>query len=156
MAVKAAYSGHVREKTQCSAHAIRDFNAGRIAARVGDAQCREPKAGGRNAGHGAPIVSVQERTIFDQPRAGIGFVPEESETPSLNFVEQLFIRAWIGGHSSLGALRGFGEREQRGKRSNSNPLTAPAEEFAVELSCLGWAGDPVSFSDLYLHRLAAS
>src|ERR1700686_2994498 len=83
------------QETERLPHAVPVRRRLTVTARFPDAQARKSKAGRRNTGNAPPVVAVKQRAIPDLASCGTGFVPEEVERGTLDFVQQLIVRTAI-------------------------------------------------------------
>src|SRR5580693_2418927 len=85
----------VREKSQRVADTRENIRGRAKTAMIADAQGRQTKPGGGDAGHGACIVAVRQRAVFHLPGLRTCFEPEKIKGSALNLVQQLVVSSLI-------------------------------------------------------------
>src|SRR5580704_10712691 len=81
----------VGEKAQRAEDALANLRGFSESPAVADAQARQAKSRGGDAGHGAVIISVGQRAVFHLAGFRAGFKPEEIETGALDLIQQLVV-----------------------------------------------------------------
>ena len=81
----------VRQKTQRVAYTLQNLRGRAKTAMVADAQARQAKSRGCDAGHGTRVVSIRQSAVLHLARFRACFKPEKIEGRALNFVQQFFV-----------------------------------------------------------------